>query len=83
MPPCTVSDPGPCPQRWAAAGGQDLSLRLGSPYCPACGPAQLTAVSFLAKGQIPILPRLDQCWNLELLSLSMTQPREGIWGLTG
>lgn len=48
---CTISDAGPCPQRWAAVRGLGLSLRLGPPYWPACGLAQLTVVSQLAEGQ--------------------------------
>lgn len=76
--PPAVSDAGPCPQRWAAVRGLGLSLRLGPPYMPACGLAQLTVVSRLAKGQIPILPPLVLCWSFELLSLNVARPRRCI-----
>jgi hypothetical protein len=60
------------------SGGQGLYLRLGSPFWPACGLAQLTAVSFLAKGQISALPPLALHYNLELLPLRMSLFREGL-----
>lgn len=75
---CTISDAGPCPQRWAAVRGLGLSLRLGPPDWPACGLAQLTVVSQLAEGQIPVLPPLVLCWSFELLSLNVARPRRHI-----
>ena len=57
--------------------------QVGSPLASSMWLCSVDSCQLAGQGPKPYSSSPVLCWRLELLILSLTLPREGIWGLTG